>query len=132
MTACGRAPRTISAASAFNVVIDATAASTTSASGVPRFTAVATIPVPIRFERTSTSPSRPPPFVHTSSGCTNPVTAMPYLGSGSSIEWPPATTAPAARATSAPPRRISPRSSIGSVFGNATTFRANAGRPPIA
>ena len=35
VTACGPAPRTISAASAFRVVIDSTAASTTSASGRP-------------------------------------------------------------------------------------------------
>ena len=90
------------------------------------------MPVPIGLLSTSTSPGRPPAFVQISSGCAKPVTAMPYLGSGSSIECPPATTAPAAAATSAPPRRISPRSSIGSVFGNATTLSANAGRAPIA
>ncbi len=90
------------------------------------------MPVPIGLERTSTSPARPPAFVHTSSGRAKPVTAMPYFGSASSIECPPATTAPAAAATSAPPRRISPRMSIGSVLGKATTFSANAGRAPIA
>ena len=41
------------------------------------------------------------------SGCATPVTDMPYLGSGSSIEWPPMTATPASAATSAPPRRIS-------------------------
>ena len=45
----------------------------------------------------------------TRSGCTTPVTAMPYFGSGSSIEWPPTIATPAAPATSAPPRRISAR-----------------------
>ena len=39
-------------------------------------------------------------------GCTTPVTAMPYLGSGSSIEWPPTIGTPASAATSAPPSRI--------------------------
>ena len=93
---------------------------------------MATIPVPIRLLNTSRSPGRPPVFVQIRSGCANPVTAIPYLGSGSSIEWPPAIATPAASATSAPPRRISPSSSIGSAFGKATTFSANAGVAPIA
>ena len=44
---------------------------------------------------------------HVVRGAPMPVTAIPYLGSGSSIEWPPTIGAPAAAAASAPPRRIS-------------------------
>ena len=90
------------------------------------------MPVPIRLLNASTSPARAPALVQIWSGWAKPTTAIPYLGSGSSIEWPPAIAAPAEAATSAPPRRISPSSSIGSVLGKATTFRQKAGRPPIA
>ena len=57
----------------------------------PRFGAVTTAPAPSGLVRTRASPGRPPALVRIRSGWTTPVTAMPYLGSGSSIEWPPRT-----------------------------------------
>jgi hypothetical protein len=95
--------------------------------------AVAIVPAPSGFVSHSTSPSRPPALVSTSSGCTVPVTARPYLGSGSSIEWPPTIDAPAAATASPPPRRISRSTSGPSVSsGYATRLSALTGVPPIA
>jgi hypothetical protein len=62
-----------------------------------------------------------------------PVTASPYLGSRSSIEWPPAIETPAAAAASCPPRRISRSgSSPSSSSEYATRLSASRGVPPIA
>ncbi len=69
--------------------------------------------MPIGLVSTRASPGRAPALVVMRSGCTSPITAMPYFGSGSSMEWPPSTKAPAARATSAPPRSTSPSNSYG-------------------
>ncbi len=72
-------------------------------------------------------------LVNTRSGWTKPTTAIPYFGSGSSIEWPPATSTPACAAVAAPPRRISCKRVSGSVReGKPTMFSARAGSPPIA
>ncbi len=83
------------------------ARATSSSSASPRLIAVATVPAPSGLVSTSASPGAPPALVSTASGWTVPVTASPYFGSGSSIEWPPTTLAPAAATASAPPRRIS-------------------------
>ena len=107
VSACAPAARACSAARSLSVVMTLTARSTSAASASPRLIAVATAPAPSGLVSTSASPGRPPAFVSTASGATTPVTAIPYLGSGSSIECPPTTAAPAAAAASAPPRRIS-------------------------
>ena len=58
---------------------------------------------------------------------------MPYFGSGSSMEWPPSTGAPASAAASAPPRSTSPSSSMESVLtGQPTRLRAKSGLAPMA
>ena len=77
----------------------------------PRLCAVEIAPTPSGLVSTSASPGRAPAFVSSSSGCTVPATDRPYFGSGSSMECPPATDAPAAWTTAAPPRRISPSTS---------------------
>ncbi len=95
--------------------------------------AVDTAPAPSGLVSTSTSPGLPPAFVSSSSGWTIPVTAIPYFGSASSIEWPPRIATSASAAISAPPRRISARiTSPSCSIENATRFRADTGTPPIA
>ena len=81
-------PGRAAAPSRFSVVITSTA-SASGASRAPRLSAVDTAPAPSGLVSTSASPARPPALVITSSGRTTPVTASPYLGSASSIEWPP-------------------------------------------
>ena len=110
-----------------------TARSTRPASATPRLMAVVTMPEPSGFVSRSWSPGRAPTLRSTLSGWTRPVTARPYLGSGSSMLWPPRMGAPASAAASAPPRRISPSTSIGSLpTGKPTRFSAKSGRAPIA
>ena len=102
-------------------------------SGSPRLTAVATTPVPSGLVSTSRSPGRALAMVSSRAGSAIPTTARPYLGSGSSIEWPPTTGQPACPATSAPPRRTSASSSTGrSAAGQAVRLSAISGRPPMA
>ena len=96
------------AAPALSAAITSTARASSSSSACPRLRAVTTAPAPSGLVSTSASPTRPPALAITRSGCTAPVTARPYLGSGSSIECPPTTSAPAARTTSSPPRSTSP------------------------
>ena len=110
----------------------ATAAATTAGSGSPRLIAVATTPVPSGLVSTSRSPARALAMVSSRSGSASPTTARPYLGSGSSIEWPPTTGQPAWAATSAPPRSTSASSSTGRSAGQAVRLRAISGRPPMA
>ena len=52
-------------------------------------------PPPIGFVRTRASPGRRRRCVSTRPGSTVPMTARPYFGSASSIEWPPTTRTPA-------------------------------------
>ena len=100
---------------------------------MPRFAAVVTAPPPIGFVRNSTSPARPVELRTTARGCTTPVTAIPYFGSGSSIECPPTIGTPASAAISAPPARM--RASVSAPWRsseNATTLSAVSGCAPIA
>ena len=122
-----------SLAAAFRVVMASTAADSTSGGAAPRLCAVATTPVPIGLVSTSRSPSRARSTVIRCRGSAIPTTARPYLGSGSSMVWPPTTRQPAAAAASAPPRSTSASSSTGSVWpGQAVRLSAMTGRPPIA
>ena len=54
-------------------------------------------PVPRRLVSSSTSPGRAPPLRSRRSGWPTPMTARPYLGSGSRIVCPPASVPPASR-----------------------------------
>ena len=65
------------------------------------------------------------------SGCTSPVTAMPYLGSGSSMVCPPTITKPPAVAMSWPPASNSPSSEVGSARWSTRrdSMRTVDGRP---
>ena len=74
------------AASAFSSTMTSTARASNASSRAPRLRAVATAPTPSGLVSTSASPARPPSWPSTASGCTTPVTASPYFGSGSSIE----------------------------------------------
>ena len=121
-----------SAASRLSVFITFTALSTTSFSSKSAFIAVERIPLPRGFVKINTSPGIDPEFVMTFSGCTNPVTESPYLGSSSSTEWPPIKSAPASFTLSAPPFSISPSIFISRYLGNPTMFIAITGFPPIA
>ena len=130
--ACAPASRAARAAVAFSAVIVATAGAS-SPSPWPRLSAVEIAPTPSGFVSTSASPACPPALLSTRAGSTTPVTARPYFGSGSSIEWPPTSSAPASRTTSPPPRRISPSTAGPSrSSGNATRFSALKGSAPIA
>ncbi len=80
------------------------------------------IPVPSGLVSTSRSPGRAPALVI--GFATKPVTANPYLGSGSSIECPPTIVVPLDCITSAPPRRTSRR-----MLEGQARFAA---RPPLA
>ena len=120
-------------ASAFNQTMTSTAAASSASSASPRLRAVTIAPPPSGLVSTSASPARPPALVTIRKGWTAPVTASPYFGSGSSIEWPPTTSAPARRTTSSPPRSTAASGSGPSVSsGQATRFSAVSGRPPIA
>src|SRR5215217_720991 len=67
------------------------------------------------------------------SGSVRPSATIPYFGSGSVIECPPATATPAFVATSIPPCSTWPSISSGrSSLGQFTMFRARKGVPPIA
>ena len=89
---------------------------------------------PAAWSATAASPAdRARRCVMIRSRSTSPVTAMPYLGSGSSIECPPPTWQPASCATSRPPRSTSAASSAGSTSrGQPSRFTATTGVPPIA
>jgi hypothetical protein len=113
--------------------IEATAASACVALACPLLIAVVSTPTPSAFVSTTSWPGRSPALVSRRSGWASPVTAMPYLGSGSSMVWPPAITKPASVAMSCPPASTSASSDVGSasVF-QPTRLSANSGRPPIA
>src|SRR6266849_5307696 len=133
VAACTPTASMARAAPALSVVIAATAGASSAALTRSRLSAVVSTPVPSGFVGTSASPGWAPAFVTMRSGCTSPIATMLYFGSGLSTEWPPNTNAPAACATSAPPRSTSPSSSNGSVSrGHPTTFNASSGVAPIA
>ena len=90
-------------------------------------------PTPSGLVSDSGVPAVAAELVISRSTSTTPVTAMPYLGSGSSIEWPPPTWQPAALATSGPPRSTSAASSAGSTSrGQPSRLTATTGVPPMA
>ena len=90
------------------------------------------MPLPMGFDSTSASPARAPALVKIRSGCTRPCTARPKIGSSLRIVWPPATTPPASRTTSAAAERMAPIASTGMRSGKAEMFRAITTRPPMA
>ena len=94
--------------------------------------AVVRIPVPRGLVSTSRSPSLAPRLVSTAPGWTRPLTHRPYLGSASSMLWPPAVTAPASATLAAPPSRMAPTASRGRQEGTASRFMASLGSPPMA
>ena len=133
VAASARASRIASDAARFVVVIHVTADPTRSSSATPFLIAVETIPRPSGFVRYRPAPTGAVEFRTTSSGATSPIATMPYFGSGSVIEWPPATATPSAVATSIPPWSTRASSSSGrSSTGQFTMFSATIGRPPIA
>ncbi|MNE55782.1 hypothetical protein D3C80_1506390 [compost metagenome] len=66
-----------------------------SASSLLFFSAVVSTPMPSGLVRNSLVPACAALFFFTSSVLTMPVTAKPKIGSGASIEWPPANAIPA-------------------------------------
>ena len=97
----------VSDAFLFNIIIDLTADSITVSLAFSFFIAVEITPVPIGFVSIKLSLGLAPVFVHKDFSETSPVTTSPYLGSLSSIEWPPTIGIPASIALSAPPCMIS-------------------------
>ena len=90
-------------------------------------------PTPIGLVSVSGSPGWAASLRISFAGSATPVTAMPYLGSGSSMEWPPVTGHRASAATSRPPRSTSVSISMGSFSrGQPTRLMAVIGVPPIA
>src|SRR4051794_16599520 len=117
-------------ASRLRVVIEVTASTDTAP--VPLIRLLRT-PTPSGLVRDSGAPATAASFRMIRSTSTRPVTAMPYLGSGSSTECPPPTWQPAACATSSPPRSTSAASSAGRTSrGQPRRFTATTGVPPIA
>ena len=98
----------------------------------PAFAAVVSIPIPSGFVNISSSPSFAPLLVSILSGWTNPVTAIPYLGSSSKMECPPVIRAPASYTFSYPPLSISCTASLSISAGTAIIFNASLGSPPMA
>ena len=97
------------------------------------FAAVVSTPLPMAFVSMRRSPSFAEELESTLSGLTNPVTASPYFGSGSSMVWPPQSMAPASSTLSAPPASIAFTASWGSFFdGKQNRLSASLGVPPIA
>src|ERR1039458_8305144 len=94
-----------------SVSIEAMDAATSPSRAMPRFRAVEITPVPSRLVNISASPARAPAFAFTRAGWMVPVTAYPNLISSSAMLWPPTTAQSASRIFSAPPFRISSKSS---------------------
>ena len=91
------------------------------------------MPVPNGFVRTNTSPSFASEFLINLVFFTSPLTTKPYLGSLSSIEWPPTMGMPASWVLSYPPLRIADNISFDNLFiGKPIIFNANKGFAPIA
>ena len=91
------------------------------------------VPRPRGLVSESGVPARPWSLRRSRSTSPIPVTAMPYLGSGSSTLCPPATGHPADVATSRPPRRTSVASSMGRrSVGQHSRLMASTGVPPMA
>ena len=84
-------------AARFSVRIWAIAASRSASDVRPERRPLTRNPVPSRLVSSRTSPGRAPPLRNSRSGWAAPITARPYLGSGSRIVWPPARTPPASR-----------------------------------
>ena len=117
-------------ARSFSVVMTATAASLTSPVALCQEFRT---PLPSGLVRVSGCPAAPASIRSSRSGWASPVTAMPYLGSGSSMLCPPATWQPAARATSRPPRSTSAaRSALSTSRGQPSRLSATSGSPPTA
>jgi hypothetical protein len=117
-------------ASRLSAVIEATASSETSPVAFMRLLST---PTPSGLVSDSAVPATAASLRMIRSRSTSPVTAMPYLGSGSSIECPPPTWQPAPWATSSPPRSTSAASSAGSTSrGQPSRFTATTGVPPMA
>ncbi|CNI77487.1 Uncharacterised protein [Mycobacterium tuberculosis] len=90
-------------------------------------------PTPSGLVKVSGRPGAAASLRSSRAGSATPVTAIPYLGSGSSMEWPPMTGQPASDATANPPRSTSVISSSGSTSrGQPTRLIATIGRPPMA
>ena len=88
---------------------------------------------PVGGVRTRTPPGLAAAWVAMWSGGIRPVPARPYLISASRTLWPPTITAPAAATRSAPPRKISLSTSVGSSSsGKPTMLSAVTALPPIA
>src|SRR5580658_1336423 len=118
---------------ALSWVMEFTAAVITSGGGSPRLSAVAITPVPIGLVKISWSPGAARSMVISAAGSARPTTARPYLGTGSSMVWPPAMAQPASPATCAPPWSTWPRIAMSRPSaGQAVRLTANSGRPPMA
>ena len=90
-------------------------------------------PTPMGLVRVMGRPGRAASLRMRRSGSAVPVTAMPYVGSGESIECPPITGQPASAATSRPPCSTSDIWLMGSSSrGQPTRLIATTGVPPIA
>ena len=85
----------MSLAALLSVVITLRTYFSPSSEAIPAFAAVVIMPEPSGLVNMSSSPGFAPLLVIILSGWTNPVTAMPYFGSSSSMEWPPVISAPA-------------------------------------
>ena len=132
VAACASRSARASAAALLSVTIESVATLSPASSSSPALWAVVRMPVPSAFVSTSASPSRAPALASIRASGTKPVTARPYLGSWSLIEWPPATTQPASRHRSAPPARIWPATSMPRQLGKHSRLSASVGAPPMA
>ena len=113
---------------AFSVVMTSTAAFTWESVAFSRLMAVVMIPKPSGLVRNRAAPAGAVEFRTIRSTGTNPMATMPYLGSGSVMEWPPTMATPASPAMSCPPCITRASSSSGrSSTGQLVRFRAMTG-----
>lgn len=97
------------------------------------FSAVVRMPMPSGLVRYSWQPAVAVSLRLRWRLLTTPVTARPKIGSGASMEWPPASGMPASAHTARPPRITSRATSGGSTLtGQPRMAMAISGSPPMA
>ena len=132
VAACAPAASMASAPARLSSIMESMTGRMPASSRSPARNAAFAMPVPSALVQNSASPGRAPELRTMRSGRAVPNTARPYFGSLSSMEWPPARSAPASPTLSAPPRSTSATTSFPRLHGKARMLRAARGRAPIA
>lgn len=117
----------------FRVHIQSRATPTSSARSLAFFSAVVRMPMPSGLVRYSLQPASAVSLRFMKRFSTTPVTARPKIGSGASMECPPASGMPASSQTLRPPAITSRATSAASTLtGQPRMAMAISGSPPMA